>query len=54
MNNYMYTNNQAYYYPQGQQHMNQMYNFGMMTQMDNSFYMPMQPQDYFMYQTPNQ
>lgn len=52
MNNYMYTNNQAYFYPQGQHnpmHQAQMYNFNMMTPMDaSSYFMPMQ-QDYFMY-----
>lgn len=55
MNNYMYNNNQAYFYPQGQHNQMhaQMYNFGMMTpmtQMDpQSYFMNMNNNDYFMY-----
>ena len=51
MNNYMY-NNQAYFYAAQGQHNpmhNQMYNFGMMPQMDtSSYFMPM-TNEYFMY-----
>lgn len=52
MNNYMFNNNQAYFYPQGQHNPmhTQLYNFNMMTQMDaGNYYMPMQAQEYYMY-----